>query len=101
MITIPGSKSYTHRALIVSALADGESVLINALRSEDTEYTIQGVRKIGVQVFWEEDLLHVLGKGGRLKAGEETIFVGNSGTSMRFLTALAALKNGTNPVGWE
>jgi 3-phosphoshikimate 1-carboxyvinyltransferase len=94
VVTIPGSKSYTHRALIISALADGESVLINALRSEDTEYTIQGLEKLGVQVFWEEDLLHVLGKGGRLKAGEETIFVGHSGTSMRFLTALAALKNG-------
>jgi 3-phosphoshikimate 1-carboxyvinyltransferase len=94
VITIPGSKSYTHRALIVSGLADGESVLMNALRSEDTEYTIQGLEKLGVQVFWEEDLLHVLGKGGRLKAGEETIFVGHSGTSMRFLTALAALKNG-------
>ena len=35
VITVPGSKSYTHRALVVSALANGESVLINALRSED------------------------------------------------------------------
>jgi 3-phosphoshikimate 1-carboxyvinyltransferase len=94
MVTIPGSKSYTHRALIVSALADGESVLINALQSEDTGYTIQGLEKLGVQVFWKGDLLHVLGKGGKLKSGEERIFVGNSGTSMRFLTALAALKNG-------
>ena len=94
MVTIPGSKSYTHRALIVSALADGESVLINALQSEDTGYTIQGLEKLGVQVFWKEDLLHVLGKGGKLRSGEERIFVGNSGTSMRFLTALAALKNG-------
>ena len=91
MVTIPGSKSYTHRALIVSALADGESVLINALQSEDTGYTIQGLEKLGVQVFWKGDLLHVLGKGGKLKSGEERIFVGNSGTSMRFLTALAAL----------
>ncbi len=94
MVTIPGSKSYTHRALIVSALADGESVLISALQSEDTRYTIQGLEKLGVQVFWKGDLLHVLGKGGKLKSGEETIYVGNSGTSMRFLTALTSLKNG-------
>lgn len=94
VLSIPGSKSYTHRALIVSALADGESVLINALQSEDTGYTIQGLEKLGVQVFWKGDLLHVLGRGGKLKSGEERIFVGNSGTSMRFLTALAALKNG-------
>lgn len=94
VITIPGSKSYTHRALIISALAEGESVLINALQSEDTAYTIQGLEKLGVQVFWKGNLLHVQGEGGRLKAGEERIFAGNSGTSMRFLTALAALKNG-------
>jgi len=94
MVTIPGSKSYTHRALIVSALADGESVLINALQSKDTGYTIQGLEKLGMQVFWKGDLSHVLGKGGKLKSGEERIFLGNSGTSMRFLTALAALKNG-------
>ncbi|MGQ9647952.1 MAG: 3-phosphoshikimate 1-carboxyvinyltransferase [Thermodesulfobacteriota bacterium] len=93
-ITIPGSKSYTHRALIVSALADGESILINALRSEDTDHTIHGLRKFGVPISWKRDRLHVQGKGGKLEASEETIFVGNSGTSMRLLTALAALKNG-------
>jgi 3-phosphoshikimate 1-carboxyvinyltransferase len=92
--TIPGSKSYTHRALIVSALADGESILINALRSEDTDYTIHGLKKFGVPIFWKEDRLHVQGKGGKLTASEERIFLGNSGTSMRFLTAFAALKKG-------
>ncbi|MBI5968998.1 MAG: 3-phosphoshikimate 1-carboxyvinyltransferase [Deltaproteobacteria bacterium] len=94
VITIPGSKSYTHRALIVSALAEGESLLINALRSEDTEYTVEGLGKLGVPVFWEKDLLHIWGAGGKLKAGGAKIYVGNSGTSMRFLTALAALKTG-------
>jgi 3-phosphoshikimate 1-carboxyvinyltransferase len=93
-VTIPGSKSFTHRALIASALAEGESVLVNALKSEDTECTIQGLEKLGISISWEGNLLHVLGKGGKLKAGEDKIFVGNSGTSMRFLTALAALKNG-------
>ncbi len=94
VVTIPGSKSCTHRALIVSALADGESVLINALQSEDTGYTAQGLEKFGVRISSEENRLHVLGMGGRLKPGEERIYAGNSGTSMRFLTAFAALKNG-------
>jgi 3-phosphoshikimate 1-carboxyvinyltransferase len=94
VVTLPGSKSFTHRALIVSALADGESVLINALRSEDTEYTAGALRKFGVPIFWEEDFLCVLGQGGKLRGKEETIFVGNSGTSMRFLTSLAALRKG-------
>src|SRR4030042_4822305 len=93
-VVIPGSKSYTHRALIVSALADGESVLINALRSEDTDHTIHALKKFGVPICWKGDRLHVQGKGGKLTALEERIFVGDSGTSMRFLTALAALKKG-------
>ncbi|MBU1208163.1 MAG: 3-phosphoshikimate 1-carboxyvinyltransferase [Proteobacteria bacterium] len=95
VVAIPGSKSYTHRALITSALAAGESVLFNALRSKDTEYTAQGLEKLGIKIAWEEDSIHVQGKGGVLTAGGEKIYVGDSGTSMRFLTALAALKNGS------
>jgi 3-phosphoshikimate 1-carboxyvinyltransferase len=93
-VTLPGSKSYTHRALILSALADGESVLINPLRSEDTLYTARGLEKFGVPIFWEGDCICIPGKGGELQAGNEKMDVGNSGTSMRFLTALAALKKG-------
>ena len=94
VVRLPGSKSYTHRGLIISALADGESFLINALRSEDTEHTARALDKFGVSIFWEREGIRVLGRGGKLRAEEEKIFVGNSGTSMRFLTALAALKNG-------
>ena len=94
VVTIPGSKSYTHRALVVSALANGESVLVNALKSEDTEYTIKGLEKFGVNIFWKEDGLHVQGKGGTFRSGNIEVFAGNSGTSTRFLTALASLRNG-------
>jgi 3-phosphoshikimate 1-carboxyvinyltransferase len=94
VVTIPGSKSYTHRALILSSLADGESILIHALRCEDTEHTSQALIKFGVPVFWESDDVRILGRGGKFKATDERIDVGNSGTSMRFLTALAALKKG-------
>lgn len=94
VVTIPGSKSYTHRALILSSLADGESVLINALRCEDTEHTVQALIKFGVEVFWESDRVRVLGRGGKFKGTNDRIDVGNSGASMRFLTALAALKKG-------
>lgn len=94
VVTIPGSKSYTHRALILSSLADGESILIHALRCEDTERTAQALLKFGVEIFWESDDVRVLGTGGMYKGGDEKIDVGNSGTSMRFLTALAGLKKG-------
>ncbi len=94
VVILPGSKSFTHRALIASALAEGESVLGNALRSEDTEYTARGLEKLGIRIAWQGDSILVRGRGGTLRAGEENIFVGDSGTSMRFLTALAALKHG-------
>jgi 3-phosphoshikimate 1-carboxyvinyltransferase len=94
VVTIPGSKSYTHRALILSSLADGESVLINALRCEDTERTVEALIRFGVPVSWEGDPIRVLGRGGKFKASDDRIDVGNSGASMRFLTALAALKKG-------
>jgi len=94
VVTIPGSKSYTHRALILSSLADGESTLIHALRCEDTERTAQALSKFGVAVFWGNGDVRVLGRGGMFKPGDEKIDAGNSGTSMRFLTALAALKRG-------
>lgn len=94
VISIPGSKSYTHRALITSSLAQGVSFLTNALRSEDTIYTAQGLEKMGIKITWEKEGVRVEGKGGFLKKGAENIYLGNSGTSMRFLTALAALREG-------
>ena len=94
LVTIPGSKSYTHRALILSSLAAGESILIHALRCEDTELTAKALTKFGASVFWESKRVRVLGGGGKFKTTDERIDVGNSGTSMRFLTALAALKKG-------
>lgn len=93
-VAIPGSKSYTHRALILSALADGESNLLHALRSEDTDFTAQGLERLGVPVSAGEDVYRVLGQGGRFRGGGEKIYVGNSGTSMRFLAAVAALRSG-------
>ncbi len=93
-VTVPGSKSYTHRAFTVSSLADGESFLFDALRCEDTEHTARGLMKFGVEVHWESDHVRVLGRGGMFKATDERIDAGNSGTTMRFLTALASLKTG-------
>jgi 3-phosphoshikimate 1-carboxyvinyltransferase len=51
--------------------------------------------KFGVEVFWESDRVRVLGKGGKFEGTDNGINVGHSGTSMRFLTALASLKKGT------
>lgn len=94
LITIPGSKSYTHRALIIAGLAEGESVIESALQCDDTDYTLKGLRELGVRISGEPKALRIQGSGGRLRAVDSEIYIGNSGTSMRFLTALAALKKG-------
>jgi len=93
-LTLPGSKSYTHRALLAAALASGESVLTNALTAEDTELTARALAQLGAGIDWQGTTIRVTGPGGRWRPVTEPIYLGNSGTSMRFLTALVALGEG-------
>lgn len=95
-VTVPGSKSYTHRILIAAALSDGPCRIENPLISEDTLLTLAALRQLGVEI--EESLgncLLVHGCRGVLRPSSDRIFLGNSGTSMRLLTAVAALGQGT------
>jgi 3-phosphoshikimate 1-carboxyvinyltransferase len=89
-ILIPGSKSHTIRALIVASLADGSSILRNPLASSDTVSCIHGIREMGATVEEGKDY-KVKGFAGISNIGGDFIDVGNSGTSLRILTAVAAL----------
>jgi 3-phosphoshikimate 1-carboxyvinyltransferase len=96
---VPGSKSITNRALVLAALADGESRLTGVLDSDDTRHMAAGLRALGVDVRAVEaggdgDTLLVTGGRARLRAPSAPIFVGNSGTTVRFLAALASLVPG-------
>ncbi len=95
-VPIPGSKSLTNRALILAALAGGTSTLEGALFSEDTDVMAESLRRlgIGVEADAEQETFVVQGQGGTLPAHTAELFVANSGTSIRFLTALAALGTG-------
>jgi len=93
-VTVPGSKSYTNRALLIAALADGVSRLEKPLVSDDTKFMIRALKGFGIQVEEETDAFIVSGKGGKLITPDEDIFVGNAGTTMRFLTTFAALAKG-------
>lgn len=93
-VNVPGSKSYTHRLLIAAALAEGRSTIENMLESEDTLLTLTALERMGVVTAVEGGRRVVNGTGGRLTAGD-TIHLGNSGTSVRLLTAVAALTDGT------
>jgi 3-phosphoshikimate 1-carboxyvinyltransferase len=96
IVHVPGSKSITNRALIVAALAEGRTVLQGALFSDDTRYMAESLRRLGVSVESDqsEGTLVVVGNAGRVPASTAELFVGNSGTSIRFLTALTALGHG-------
>lgn len=100
---VPGSKSLTNRALLLAALAEGESVLTGALASDDTRYMEQALRALGVTMQAEDaGTWRVQGGRGRLRTSPTPLFIGNSGTTVRFLTALAALIPGdTRLVGDE
>ena len=94
-VAVPGSKSYTHRVLIAAALSDGPCAVQNALDSEDTRHTLDVLKKWGVRVEGDlRDAVVVHGRGGKLEACGAPVFLGNSGTSMRLLTAVAALAEG-------
>ncbi|MEC7641083.1 MAG: 3-phosphoshikimate 1-carboxyvinyltransferase [Nitrospinota bacterium] len=93
-IVAPPSKSYTNRALIVAALANGESQLQNPLVSEDTKYMGLALRQFGLVVDQRENEFIVRGRNGRIYAPKEKIYVGNAGTTMRFLTTFSALALG-------
>ena len=92
----PGSKSITNRALICAALADGESVLMGALDSEDTGVMVAALRQLGLQVshVTANSTIHITGCGGVLPSHRADLNIANSGTTIRFLTAMLAACRG-------
>lgn len=91
----PGSKSITNRALLLAALADGETVLDGALKSDDTARMAEALLAMGVAIAEPDRETFVVRATGRLRAPPMPLFLGNAGTATRFLTAAAALADGT------
>jgi len=96
-VALPGSKSYSNRALLVAALARGRSEISQALCSDDTRYMHRALEALGVRVRADEAArtFVVDGVDGRFPASEATLEIGNAGTAARFLTAAVALGQGT------
>jgi 3-phosphoshikimate 1-carboxyvinyltransferase len=84
------SKSVTHRALVAAALADGESTLLHPLDADDTRATRDALAALGVTIHTANDGWVVRGCGGRIPGGG-ALSLGESGTTMRLLAAVAAL----------
>jgi 3-phosphoshikimate 1-carboxyvinyltransferase len=84
------SKSATHRALVVASIAHGRSEIRGPLDADDTRRTLSGLRALGVHVEEGQGVWSVDGAGGRIPGGG-SVALGASGSSARFLTALAAV----------
>ena len=93
----PGSKSITNRALVCAALADGRSLLRGALDSEDTRVMLDSLQRLGIDACADVQRheIAVVGCGGQIPAPRAELFLANSGTSIRFLTAMTTLARGT------
>ena len=90
-ISVPGDKSITHRALILSALAEGESVISGYCRGEDCLNTLRALQAMGIRIQASPEQLRVTGKGlWGLTEPDLPLDCGNSGTSIRLLTGLLA-----------
>ncbi|CAM2816178.1 3-phosphoshikimate 1-carboxyvinyltransferase [Halobacterium salinarum] len=91
----PPSKSYTHRALLAAGYADGETVVRDPLVSADTRATARAVGLLGGAATRENGDWVVTGFGSRPAVPDAVIDCANSGTTMRLVTAAAALADGT------
>lgn len=94
IVGVPGSKSLTQRALVAAALARDNSFIGNALVSEDTLHLIDGLRALGATILSAFGGFFVSGTAGEIANSSKEIFLGNNGTALRFLTALACLGKG-------
>lgn len=94
-VSVPPSKSYTHRAIILSSLAKGNSLIKNPLISHDTGASIDACRKIGAEIEVGKEGIRVTGVQGKPKTPREIINVKNSGTTLRIMTPVASLCGGT------
>ncbi|MFN3234824.1 MAG: 3-phosphoshikimate 1-carboxyvinyltransferase [Gammaproteobacteria bacterium] len=96
-ITLPGSKSMTNRALLLAALANGETLLQNVLKSDDSLAFIAALKALGIQTQYNSDKATCLvkGCGGKFPNTSVRIDCRDAGTVLRFLTAACANSPGS------
>ncbi len=95
-LTIPPSKYHAHRALMLAALADGESFIAQRSAARHVTFTVQALRALGVKIASEGDGWRVTGGAGTFSPQTDEVSMGSSGTTLYFLLGLAAL--GDRPV---
>ncbi|MHB1209791.1 MAG: 3-phosphoshikimate 1-carboxyvinyltransferase [Acidimicrobiales bacterium] len=95
-VRVPGDKSASHRALMISALASGESTIEGLSSGEDVKSTSRIIQQLGAQRSDDESLVTINGPENGLRASEEPLNCGNSGTTMRLLCGVVSAVEGTH-----
>jgi 3-phosphoshikimate 1-carboxyvinyltransferase len=94
-VRVPGDKSISHRALLLAALAEGESTITGLSDGDDVRRTLLAVRALGAEVTEDDGVVRVAGGRRRLHGASEPLDLGNSGTGMRLLAGVVAGLEGT------
>ncbi len=93
-LNLPGDKSISHRALMISAMAEGESVITNLSDGEDVKSTHKCLAQLGVEILEVEGMVKIKGLGFKKFAPPtEELFAGNSGTTARLMSGILAAQN--------
>ena len=90
-VRLPGSKSISNRVLLLAGLSSGTTVIHGLLESDDTRVMLDALGALGCRVEQRGDTIQIAGTGGVLRVREADLFLGNSGTSVRSVTAVLAL----------
>ena len=93
-VTVPASKSYSVRALLLAAMASGDTQILNCLDADDTRYALEALRTIGFRIAGTFKNGLTIGDRVSMSADEVPIFIGNAGTAMRFLAGWLAFTPG-------
>lgn len=99
MLTMPGSKSHANRAIIAACLSSGETIIRNATACDDVNLLVKNLQKMGFDIRYTDRRSGVLTIRGGIPAKRHkkqiTLYCGNAGTTLRFLTALASVVPGS------
>ncbi len=94
----PPSKAHTLRAIFIASLADGISKINNPLLAEDQLLAIEALKELGVKIENKNNQLIIHGTGGKLKAPNKELYLGNSGVSVRTLATMLSLTDGKTTI---
>lgn len=95
--TIPGSKSISNRILLLAAMSEGETVIHNLLKSDDTDRMLEALAVLGIEVTLIDEVTRsfkVIGNAAGFPNKDADLFLGNAGTAYRSLTAAVAINQG-------